>query len=78
MNAYFGEKIEVLKIIETINKNWLQIKVKDHDEGIITVVTWDFDNNMEQSLMQMYQDPKDLVGYHVVKGMIQKRNYLLN
>lgn len=31
MNAYFGDSIEVIKIIETINKNWLQIKVEDHD-----------------------------------------------
>lgn len=53
MNAYFGDSIEVIKIIETINKNWLQIKVEDHEEGITTVVTWDFDNNMEQSIMQI-------------------------
>ena len=53
MNAYFGDSIEVIKIIETINKNWLQIKVVDHDAGITSVVTWDFDNNMEQSIMQI-------------------------
>lgn len=78
LNAFFGENIEVIKIIETIKKNWLQIKVVDHAEGIISVVTWDFDNNMEQSIMQIPSDPKDLVGNHVVKGMIPKLNYMLN
>ena len=51
MNAYFSNGCEVIKVIETANKNWLQIMTKDHEEDILTVVTWDFDNNMEQSIL---------------------------
>jgi hypothetical protein len=47
MNAYFSDNNEVMKVIETLNKNWLQIKLRDQIDGIITVMTWDFDNNME-------------------------------
>lgn len=53
MNAFFCDKHEVLKVIETVNKNWLQIKLKDQVDGLITIVTWDFDNNMEQSILQV-------------------------
>lgn len=51
MNAYFSSGCEVIKVIETAKKNWLQIMTKDHEEDILTVVTWDFDNNMEQSIL---------------------------
>lgn len=51
MNAYFSNGCEVIKVIETAKKNWLQIMTKDHEEDILTVVTWDFDNNMEQSIL---------------------------
>ena len=50
----------------------------DHENNIYSVITWDFDQNMEQSIMQVKPDPSDEVGYHIVKGMNPKMNYLLN
>ena len=69
MAAFFNNDTEVVKVIETVNKNWLQLMLMDHALEIITVVTWDFDNNMEQCIMQQYVDPNLEVGYHLVKGM---------
>lgn len=31
MNAYFSNGVEVIKVIETAKKNWLQIMTKDHE-----------------------------------------------
>ena len=50
----------------------------DHEEQIFTLLTWDFNLNMEQSILQMNLNPEDEIGYHVVKGMNKKRNYFLN
>ena len=50
----------------------------DHENKIYSVITWDFDQNMEQGIYQVNPDPRDLVGYHIVKGMNPKMNYLLN
>ena len=78
MNVYFGPNIEVIKMIETTKKNHLQVVAMDHDEGIYTILTWNFDENIEFNCKQTIPDPKDDVGYHVVKGMNLKMNYLLN
>jgi len=51
---------------------------KDHANEIYTILTWDFDNNMEQTSMQCRPSEHDSVGYHVVKGMNMKMNYFLN
>lgn len=78
MAAHLSNDTEVVKIIETLNNNWLQVMMWDHLNDIFTVVTWDFNNNMEQCILQMYESPDEDVGYHVIKGMNQKRNYFLN
>ena len=71
-------KVEIVKIIETVNKNWLQIVTKDHDQDILSIITWDFDNDMEQRHLQQRIDQKSDVGYHVVNGMNQKLNYFID
>lgn len=47
MAAFLSDDTEVIKVIETVNKNWLQLMMMDHVQEILTVVTWDFDMNME-------------------------------
>lgn len=59
MDAFFDKSVEVIKVIETINKNWLQIVSKDHENDIYSILTWDFDNNMEQASMQLVPNEKD-------------------
>jgi hypothetical protein len=41
-------------------------------------LTWDFELNVEKNLLQCCPDKSDQVGYHVVKGMNLKMNFLLN
>jgi hypothetical protein len=53
IGCYFDKNVEVIKVIETINKNWLQIVSKDHENDIFSILTWDFDNNMEQASTQI-------------------------
>jgi len=50
---------------------------QDNSNGIYTILTWDFDQNIEVCLKQTKPNPKDKVGYHVVKGMNLKMNYLI-
>jgi hypothetical protein len=47
MNLHFSGSIEVLKIAETAQKNVLQVVAIDHDDGIFTILTWNFDENVE-------------------------------
>ena len=44
----------------------------------MAIITWDFDNNMEQRHLQQLLDDKSDVGSHVVCGMNQKLNYFIN
>jgi hypothetical protein len=62
MAVHLNDDTEVIKVISTINKNWLQLMMMDHAQEILTVVTWDFDNNMEQCIMQQYVNPNEDVG----------------
>lgn len=78
MNVTFGESIEVIKIVETAKKNVLQIEAFDHREKILSIITWDFDENVEVNLKQCVPNPDDSVAYNIVKGMNLKMNYLIN
>jgi hypothetical protein len=78
MSVTFGDNVEVIKLIETATKNCLQIVAVDNSNGIFTILTWDFDQNIEVCLLQTEPNPKDSVGYHTVKGMNLKMNYLIN
>lgn len=78
MNVYFGNSIEVLKMVETDLKNTVQVVTIDHESHIFTILTWNFNDNIEHNCKQTVPDPNDQVGYHVVKGMNLKFNYLLN
>lgn len=46
----FSESVEIVKIVETQQKNWLQIYTIDHDLNIIQIITWDFVQNTEQGV----------------------------
>jgi hypothetical protein len=50
----------------------------DHNDNIYTNLTWDFDSNVEHNILQCKPAPNDVVGYHVVKGMNLKMNYMIN
>jgi len=50
MNVEFSKSIEVVKIVETMRKNVLQIEAFDHEEKILSIITWDFDQNIEINL----------------------------
>lgn len=66
----FSDSVEIVKIIETQKRNWLQIYTIDHNLNIIQIIIWDFHNNMEQGIFQWRIDQdKDDIGYHLVKGM---------
>lgn len=47
MNLKFAEGVEIVKIIETVRTNWLQIYTIDHDLSVISILIWDFDLNTE-------------------------------
>ena len=47
----FTEDVAMMELVETKNRNWLQIIAKDHKYGILKIITWDFNQNMEQSML---------------------------
>jgi hypothetical protein len=49
MNVYFSESIEVIKLVETDIKNAVQVVTIDHNEGIFTILTWNFNENIEKN-----------------------------
>ena len=70
--------MEIVKTFETLKKNWIQIVCKDHAMDVFSVITWDFEIQMEQRHLQQVIDENSDVGYHVVKGMNQKLNYYID
>jgi hypothetical protein len=44
---HFTPGVEIVNLLETLNRNWLQIVAYDHEYQIYSVITWDFDQNME-------------------------------
>ena len=44
---HFTAGVEILNLLETVNRNWLQIVAYDHSNKIYSVITWNFDQNME-------------------------------
>ena len=44
---HFTAEVEIVNLLETLNRNWLQITAYDHGNKIYSVITWDFDQNME-------------------------------
>lgn len=50
MHAQLSDTTEVVKVIETVFKNQLQIITMDHKEDIFSIVTWDFANNKEENI----------------------------
>lgn len=50
----------------------------DHKLNVIQIITWDFEKNTEEKLKQIVMDQKSIAGYHVVKGMNTKMNYLID
>jgi len=75
VGIYFSEHTEIIKLVEVQRKNCLQILVKDHSTQILTIVTWDFNINMEVSVQQMVTSEDS--HKHLVKGMNYKMNYFL-
>jgi hypothetical protein len=59
MNVEFSKSIQIIKIVETTRENILQIEAFDHEEKILSVITWDFDNNVEVNLKQCVPNPND-------------------
>ena len=48
LGVTFGPKVEITNIIQTLNKDWLQIVTKDHAQDVVSIITWDFEIQMEQ------------------------------
>jgi hypothetical protein len=45
---------------------------------MMTLLTWDFDQNMEHNQFSTSIDEDRRVGYHLVKGMNKKLNYFID
>ena len=78
MDLDFAETVEVIKVCETTTKNVLQVVTVDHSDGTFTILTWNFDDNVQMNIYQTRPHETDDVGYHVVRGMNFKMNYMLN
>ena len=50
----------------------------DHVKNIFKIITWDFKNNIEKSMMQLQPNKSNDIGNHIVKGMNHKLNYFLD
>ena len=47
MSVTFGDTVEVIKVIDTYKTNCLQLVSVDHSNGIYSILSWDFDQNIE-------------------------------
>ena len=74
----FDESIEIAKIWDTKLPNVLQIVAKDNKQNIFMVLTWDFDKNIEYSVLQIKCPEEIKAEKYVVRGMNQKLNYFVN
>lgn len=83
INATLCKNEEVIKITETDsgrsddpseNFHLAQITTKDWENRIMKIISWNFDQNMEESNIQMPYNPSEDSG-HLIKGMNEKRNY---
>jgi hypothetical protein len=83
MDATLCNNEEVIKITETDsgrsddpseNFHLAQITTKDWENKIMKIISWNFDQNMEESNIQMPYNPSEDSG-HLIKGMNEKRNY---
>ena len=78
INFTFTEDTEIIKLIETAEKDVVQILAINYEKNIITIVTWDFVLNCEKNMYQIEPNEGDSVGNHVVKGMNYKFNYYID
>ena len=78
INLTFSDDTEIIKLIETANKNFLQILAKNHQKNIIFIITWDFEQNIERSMYQVLPSHSTTIGTHIVKGMNLKLNYYID
>ena len=78
MNLTFSNDTEIIKLVETANKNCLQILAKNHQKNIIFIVTWDFEQNIEKNMYQVLPCDSATIGTHIVKGMNYKMNYYID
>ena len=46
----FTSDTQIIKLVETAEKDVIQIFAEDYHSEIITVVTWDFQNNIERTM----------------------------
>ena len=74
----FTSDTEIRQLIETDDDDVIQIVAHNYSKGIITIVTWDFKNNIEKTMFQILPNANDFVGNHVVKGMNYKMNYYID
>jgi len=65
----FMPEVEISKIWPTSKKEYLQIVAKDNTQNLILIVTWDFINNHEISMLQIKSDPGQKPQNYIVKGM---------
>lgn len=76
MNCVLDKDVEIFDIFQTSVNHELQMIARDEDRGVLLIITWDFDKNIETSMMQYAIEGDDSnPQYHVVRGMNLKRNY---
>lgn len=78
INTIFNPDAEIIKLIETAEKNVVEIVIINHNEEVTSVLTWDFNENIERRMFQMKKHNEDQVGQHIVKGMNYKMNYYID
>jgi len=78
INTTFNPDAEIIKLVETAEKNVVEIVIVNHDEEVTSVLTWDFNENIERRMFQMKKRSEDQVGQHIVKGMNYKMNYYID
>ena len=78
INCTLDDSVEIIKLIETGAPDCIQIVFNNYDKNIFTVLTWDFNLNIEKSIYQIRNEIDSPIGNHVIKGMNYKMNYFLD
>ena len=66
------------KIQSTCKKHHLQIVAKDTFKKVLIILTWNFDENIEYSMLQFNIEMETRPENYVVRGLYQKVNYFVN
>ena len=74
----FSSSIEIHNLRSTALPHLIQIIAKDGADGVLVVLTWDFEKNIEMAVWQEQYEKGEYPHNYIVKGLDEKMNYFVS